>query len=214
MYQEHVLEETLEAYAMGRLPEQELDRVDEHLLTCARCRTRLTETDERVRVMKIATHRLRTDELSFRKREQPWWERVAGPVSKRPAWALGTIAVLGAILLLPGLRTQNDPALYRDVSLTAMRGGEAAAPASGEARLRLHLDLGGISDTGPYAVVVVTAAGGEVWRSEPVPASVADRSKVEVALGQKLAAGRYWVRLHRAGVPGAEMLREYPLLVE
>jgi anti-sigma factor RsiW len=214
MYQEHVLEETLEAYAMGRLPEQELDRVDEHLLTCERCRTLLTETDERVRVMKIAAHRLRTEELSFRKREQPWWERVAGPVSKRPAWALGTIAVLGAILLLPGLRTQEEPALYRDVSLTAMRGGEAAVPAAGEVRLRLQLDLGGIAETGPFAVRVVAAAGEEAWRSEPIAVASADRSKLEVPLGRTLGAGQYWVRLYRAGTADGEILREYPLLVQ
>jgi hypothetical protein len=164
--------------------------------------------------MKIAAHRLRTEELSFRKREQPWWERVAGPVSKRPAWALGTIAVLGAILLLPGLRTQEEPALYRDVSLTAMRGGEAAVPAAGEVRLRLQLDLGGIAETGPFAVRVVAAAGEEAWRSEPIAVASADRSKLEVPLGRTLGAGQYWVRLYRAGTADGEILREYPLLVQ
>ena len=54
----HVDADTLEAYALGRLEEPERARVEEHLLTCQRCRKRLIQAEGYVQAMREALGRL------------------------------------------------------------------------------------------------------------------------------------------------------------
>jgi hypothetical protein len=64
----HVTEDVLEAYAMGKLSGQDLPPVEEHLLICLVCQTRLGEVDEYVRVAKAACAALPTHPLRLRER--------------------------------------------------------------------------------------------------------------------------------------------------
>jgi predicted anti-sigma-YlaC factor YlaD len=48
----HISEDTLERYSMDRVREPELTLVEEHLLVCEACRSRLTAFDEFVIAMK------------------------------------------------------------------------------------------------------------------------------------------------------------------
>jgi hypothetical protein len=50
----HFTGETLERYAMKRLAEPEVGRLESHILTCPSCRERLNEHIEFVRAMKAA----------------------------------------------------------------------------------------------------------------------------------------------------------------
>jgi hypothetical protein len=50
----HVPGDTLERYVMNRLPESELEPVEEHLLICPQCQDRLEAKDEFVKAMKAA----------------------------------------------------------------------------------------------------------------------------------------------------------------
>lgn len=50
----HVAEDKLEAYALGKLSDDLSAPVEEHLLVCSLCQTRLEEADEFIRVMKAA----------------------------------------------------------------------------------------------------------------------------------------------------------------
>jgi hypothetical protein len=50
----HIPEEILEEFAMEMLSEPACALWEEHLLICARCRDRVAETDEYIRVMKGA----------------------------------------------------------------------------------------------------------------------------------------------------------------
>ena len=54
----HIEEETLELYALGRLGEDEAAPVEEHLLVCHFCQDRLAATDEYIRTVRAAAHKL------------------------------------------------------------------------------------------------------------------------------------------------------------
>jgi len=51
---QHILEDRLEQYAMGALPEPEAGPLEEHLLICATCQDRLQATDDYVVAMNAA----------------------------------------------------------------------------------------------------------------------------------------------------------------
>src|SRR6185295_11602084 len=50
----HIGAEELEDYAMGRIPEEQSGRLEEHLLICATCRQRLEECDSYTSAMRQA----------------------------------------------------------------------------------------------------------------------------------------------------------------
>jgi len=50
----HISTDDLELYAMGRLSAEQAGRVEEHLLICARCRSRLVRIEEIVRLIRHA----------------------------------------------------------------------------------------------------------------------------------------------------------------
>jgi len=43
---DHILEDSLEQYAMGKLPDSETGPLEEHQLVCHECQDRLWETDK------------------------------------------------------------------------------------------------------------------------------------------------------------------------
>ena len=55
----HISEEDLELYAMRMAPEADLERVEEHLLTCGECRDRLIETERVIAAFQAAAARIR-----------------------------------------------------------------------------------------------------------------------------------------------------------
>jgi anti-sigma factor RsiW len=55
---DHIDEETLELYALGRLAEEEAAPVEEHLLVCHSCQDRLASTDEFIRTVRAAASNL------------------------------------------------------------------------------------------------------------------------------------------------------------
>ena len=54
----HIDEETLERYALGRLGEEEAAPVEEHLLICHSCQDRLAAADEYIRIVRAAAPKL------------------------------------------------------------------------------------------------------------------------------------------------------------
>lgn len=56
---EHVQDDTLEAYVLGRLGEEELDFVEDHMLVCEGCRLRLVEMESFVKATRLAAMRIR-----------------------------------------------------------------------------------------------------------------------------------------------------------
>lgn len=57
MVGQHPSDDDLELYALGRLTEPDLGRVEEHLLVCEECRVRLDEEDAFVKAVRAALRR-------------------------------------------------------------------------------------------------------------------------------------------------------------
>ncbi|MDZ7638361.1 MAG: hypothetical protein U5J83_08950 [Bryobacterales bacterium] len=53
-WEQHIDEDLLELYAMGRLPETQAAPLEEHLLLCEQCRESLTQLDDFVRALASA----------------------------------------------------------------------------------------------------------------------------------------------------------------
>ncbi len=51
---QHISEDVLESYSMGKLSDEESAPMEEHLILCPVCRARLDETDEFIRATKAA----------------------------------------------------------------------------------------------------------------------------------------------------------------
>ena len=58
-FDDHVLEDILETYAMGKLSDEDCAPLEEHLLLCCICQRRLAQTDEYIRVFTAAASSLR-----------------------------------------------------------------------------------------------------------------------------------------------------------
>jgi hypothetical protein len=61
---QHVMDDSLERYAMQMFPDSELGPLEEHLLTCPNCLDRLQSEIEFVTVMRDAAMRIREGEKS------------------------------------------------------------------------------------------------------------------------------------------------------
>ena len=55
---EHLSQDLIERYAMGKLSEQDEGPVEEHLLLCESCRRQVEEMDDFLRGFRLATARL------------------------------------------------------------------------------------------------------------------------------------------------------------
>ena len=187
----HLAEDTLEMYSLGRLSETEIDSVEEHLLMCAVCQDRLSETDQFVQAIQSAAR-----ELEREPKAEPWWKKLfAAPT---PVWAAAACALIALVVFIP---RQTPTAV---VDLQAMRGPETPVGRPANAALTLKLSLEGLENSGPLQVQIAAASG------QIVAITQADRDQsVAVAHTNKLPSGKYWVRLYS----GTELLREYGLTV-
>lgn len=206
-YLDHLHEETLEAYVMGNLPENELHSLEDHLLLCEHCQLRTKEAELDWKAKRLALQRIRdrqgTPVTVFRR----LWDGMFSTPSAKAGWAVvGVTAAIAAFLLLPAFQ-QND-FQYRTVELSAMRGGErSSGPVQAKERLRLHLDLTELEKLPVYHVVVVDASGDLVWEADQQSQT---GDKLEVAVSRQLLPEMYWVRLMDTGA-NRRLLREYPL---
>ena len=194
----HISESSLELYSMGRLPGDELENLEEHLLVCPACQDRLTETDRFVRVMREATRRVEAAPASAR----PLW-------NPRMAWGLALAGAIALLVAVPQFRTVDRSP--QEVALNAMRGAEeAGVPAvSSDRPLTLRIDVTELPVVPAYKLEIVDAKGATVWQGR---AESKGRNIVQ-PIGRTLSAGQYWVRLYRDG-PASDLLREFSMLVK
>jgi hypothetical protein len=195
----HPDEETLELYALGRLPESQADPIEEHLLICGPCQNALKELDDYVTAMKGALQERETAKLV----PKPSVFDIFRQSKALPAAAVGVAALGLAVVVVNQAGKQPEPV---ELTLRSVRGGGPAmaeAPAGAPLRLRLQSEQLKIDPS--YRVKLVDAKGGEVWTGAP-PAE-GDALKVE----KPLEAGMYWVRLYDAS--GAQV-QEYGLQVK
>jgi hypothetical protein len=191
----HETDEQLELFALDRLPEAVVERIEEHLMICDSCRMRLEDIAQFAHSMRSA---LRTMQL--------------GPVPARRGWFEGwklRFAFAGALafaLLLSFVAYRNGSnrslPLVATITLSALRGGAPAVPPARETELTLD----GV-DGQQLTVELVDAAGRSQW------SGVGDAAdgKLRVKVGKSLEPGTYFVRLNSSG---GELLREYGFQVK
>lgn len=196
---QHLSEEALEIYSAGSMPEEECTSLEEHLLTCPHCQTRLTETDDYLRATRAAASDLRraTRRPSKDTRERRLW----------PLAAAGLVACAVAIVL-PWRSNQLQH--VRDIDLTVERGAgqRSVIQAPVGQRLALNLDLTEVQHAQEYRLEVVNASGAQVWAGLVKKSGSRLRAELPVTLAQ----GIYWVRLY-IPTPAPLLLREYGLQV-
>jgi len=193
---DHASDDTLERYAMGRLPEPEMIEFEEHLLVCDRCQDRLALEDsirQRVRDGAVALEPAR---------DVVWWR------SPKLGWA-SALAAAG-LLFVAGYQWRSVPrptAAPAVVLLQATRGAEEMTPAAPAGRpLTVVLDVTGLPQFREYKLEVVLAAGRPVFQTSAAPQG----TRLQATLSGGLAADAYFVRV---STPTGELLREFALLV-
>jgi anti-sigma factor RsiW len=208
---QHAIEEDLERYSLGTLPEADTEIFEEHLLVCPACQERLTETDVYLRTMRQALRR---------PQEQQSWSWFGFPprltsVPALPglAWALGAALCLVLLFGVFGIRRLPISAGSPPVAivLQTMRGAEqpGAVTAPKGRPLALDADVAGLSLQSGCVVEIVDQRGTPAWHSQGKPQG----ARLTLQLRYGLREGRYWVRLYGPS-PEKELLREYALLVQ
>jgi hypothetical protein len=190
----HVDAEDLERYSMGTSSLEAATLLEEHLLTCGRCRDRCCETGDYLLAIRTASQQLRRDERAAKERE---W--------RFPAWfpALAAVAC-GMLLVVATLRLARPPGPVVAVSLTALRNNGAGSSAPAGRELVLHPDLTGLTEDSSYRLEIVDQTGHTVRQG--TLARVQNGIRVP-----GLGAGLYFVRLY---LPAGELLREYGLQIQ
>jgi hypothetical protein len=191
MPQAHIEEDLLDRYAVGALAEEAAAAVEEHLLVCAACQTRLRQADEFAAVFQsVATA---PDARPARR----WWTLVPRRVA-----GLAAASVMAAGVFFVAIERQRTTVGPAIVSLEAMRGPEAPARTSAGKPAVLVFDVAPGSQA--HEVRIVDRAGVEV--ASGTPAWKDGRLTLAVA---GLPKGQYWVRLY--GQENREPLVEYGL---
>jgi hypothetical protein len=180
----HLSDDALEAYSLHRISsEDELAAVEEHLLVCPHCETRLTKLDQFHEAIKTAAPKVQAESKAPLIRGHIVWIIAAG---------------LAAIFFLPpALRQLQSPA---EIELHAVRNETTATAPSGRP-LRLKLDLVGLPAEA-YSWELVTLDGTLV--------SSGKASAEPIAVGP-IELGRYYIRIKKANQP--DPVREFSLLV-
>lgn len=206
-YLDHLHEETLEAYVMGNLPEKEVHSLEDHLLLCEHCQLRTREAELDWKARRLALQRVRERQGAPLATLWNVWESLFGSPAKKAGWALaGATLAVAAFLSIPSAQQAN--LVYRNVELSAMRGGDdLVTSVQTNERLRLHLDTAELDKLSAYHVVVVDASGDPVWEADQ---PTRGEGKLEVEISKRLIAGSYWVRLMDTA-ENRRLLREYPL---
>lgn len=201
----HESDERLELYALDRLSDSDVIRIEEHLLVCDICRERLDETAtfafairDELKSKPLLTDQSRAGWFS-------WLEGIRGGILLRPQFALG--GALAVALALFGIFRAGDQLMVpvATLQLTAMRGVEfkTVAPAR-----ELVLSFGDApADRAPLTAEVVDGEGKTVWQG----IASAEKDGVRTRIARVLRSGEYYARLYDS--PG-HLVHEYGFRVK
>jgi anti-sigma factor RsiW len=198
----HPSEDEWEEYALGRLPEKELARVEEHLLACASCQSTLEGVDSFIQSMRSASPHAVEPPMFVPSRGIPKLERWI-PFQPRAVMAALALGLVLASVFLVRSRSELPVAF---VTLASFRGEATASAPLGRA-LNLEISQSDIPLEVSYTVEVVTQSGNSQWKGAPERTG----GKLIGRLPRGLGKGTYWVRLFG---PRAELIREFGLRVE
>jgi hypothetical protein len=199
----HVEEKHLEAYAMNRVPHDELAEIEEHLLFCTICLEKLEAVERYVKAMQGAAKRIAQEEIQAPATPGTWDRVRAWLRTPAPLW-VGVVA-MACVVLMVGPKVRERPGTPIEVGLQAIRGTPTGNALSGHP-LNLHLDGRGVTEKPVWQIEIVDAEGSQVWAGTGVGSGTMIEAKVE----KSLSPGTYFVRLLKEGTDPA---REYELVV-
>jgi anti-sigma factor RsiW len=196
---QHIEGNLLDQYALGTLPAGSIAELEEHLLVCSICQSRLVEADELLLLFREAAA------LEDAHATSRWRNAFVF----RNSFLSGTAAVLSALLILlitgDSRHTKLPPAI---LLMESLRGPEAAAVMASATPSLLIFDVAAQANRADYEIVIVGPVGTEVLKKR---AEVRDGRLAVLVEG--LARGPYWVRVYR-NQPANELLAEYSLRAE
>jgi hypothetical protein len=190
----HIPEDYLDRYASGALSVDLLPSVEEHLLSCSACQSRLVEADEFLRLFRLAASEIELNTV-------PFWKRIfhSGPAK----WA-GAAALLAVSLAVVEISFRDAPAPEAIVLMQSLRGPDTGARITAGKPARLVFDLASPVAAGNCKLQIVDEDGAGILETATSPAN----GRL-VASVKGLARGDYWARLYCGD--NEELLVEYGL---
>lgn len=197
---DHLKPQQLEAYAMGRLADDEIAPFEEHLLICETCQQALTAEDQYLLAMRTA---LQLPELEKVHSKRGWAAWLGF------SWRGFAFAGALAMVILAGYSLRSwIPRAPVAVTLASFRGAESPdALASAPAGAPLELGIRSVDATSDCRIEIVSELGEPAWQGGLVSAE----SGLHAYLADGLHSGQYWVRLY---APDSRLLQEFGLRVE
>jgi hypothetical protein len=204
----HPTEELLEEYSFGRICEPALAPLEEHLLACPVCQSRLPAIDEYAAMMKAGIAAFERE----RRASPPHSRRFAfsGIPGIRMVFAAACMVVFVSATIAWRMQPPSTVASQAaTVKLTALRGGEAdgATRAPVGRPLDLVIDRTDLPTSLAYRLEVVSSSGRQIWSGA---AQIADQN-ISAHVPNPLRPGMYWVRLYSSG---DQLRREFGLHIE
>jgi hypothetical protein len=191
----HIQEDLLDRYASGSLSTDLVPALEEHLLECAGCQSRLRDADEFAGLFTAAT-----SGIEFH--PAPWWQRVL-PIRIEPIWVAALAMV---VLAVPTVRHWNraGQSPEAEILMESLRGPAETARIPAGKPARLIFDLASGSGSGNCTLRILDTNGAAIQETRTTPAGT--RPAASIA---RLAPGDYWARLYCG--TGAELTAEYSL---
>ncbi len=190
---QHPSEDKLEKYALGRLSEPEVEKIEIHLLICATCQDELTAIDQYVAAMKGAL--VERDVVKAAPARPRFW------MSWRPMPAFSfALAALSVALVVTYNFYPTGGTERAGVVLRSVRGAQEIAEGPANAPLNLTIQSDQFKIDSSYGAEIVDGGGASIWKGTPEGGII----KTDKAL----KPGSYWVRLRDAN---GNLLQEYGL---
>jgi hypothetical protein len=186
----HLNEDFLDEYAAGTLDVDQSAAIEEHLLACELCQSRLVRADQF-----IALFRAAAESQSWCAKYRPW---------KLVVTAAAMAAALTMVLVTPRAQLTTP----ERVQMRSLRGPNVASSMTFGRRAVLVFDSPYLSGARNYVAEIVDLNGGHVLTCRTVM-----KEGRPAMLIEKLPRGSYWVRLHAQQDDGAPAA-EYELLVQ
>lgn len=190
----HVNDESLDQYALGTLPEERVAGVEEHLLSCEPCQSRLDASDEFAMLFRAAS--VQPDARPQRSWRAFWNSRAAN-------WTVASAAMLAVLLLVAG-PVRKPPMAPATVLMQSLRGPEAPPRVAAGQPALLVFDIVPTAGVNDYEARIVNPLGVEILVAE-----VSSKGGHLAVLVDRLPRGSYWVRVYRTN--NREPIAEYGL---
>ena len=188
-YLEHISEETLERFVLGRSTEEEVEGVETHLFACHECISHVERLEIEIAATRLALQEeaaeRKPQKVEAREKSRSWFTMPQFAPRFAMAGALAMLAL--GVAIVPQWR-QGHNAAETDMQISISRGADTTLPKDRALHLRLNnVDLA----DGAARATMVNQQGGEVWKST----ATIKHNQAALSLPSIRQAGPYYLRL-------------------